>query len=662
MSPSPTSISAPSHLPAPLNLEQVLEQTLAHLAQVVAFRCACIALLREGQLHVAAEQGLGHPVSSAGRVLPTHHPAIRRVLEGAEPVVLSGSEARRSAPKWSGLSELEAWLGVPLMSRGRAFGILILECDRADAFGQNAVTLAQAFAGQAAIGILSARWMLEMQRSMRRSQLHQARLQEALDGLPDGLLVLDLEQRILLSNIAARGYLRRLSEVTGEQLPEKLGNKPLDLLLDTSSASGRWLRLQSADGREEFEATARRLVQADGPDQWLLVLRDITQSLRLEQYLQTQDRLTTVGRLASGIVHDFNNTMAVVTLYAQLVLRTAKLSQKDRERLETVHEQAREASRLIQQITAFSHKSTVERVSMDLAQLLKEATADLKNGLPRNIRLELQIDEGPFPMRGNTDGLQQMVRDLADHAREGMPAGGPLHIALSSQSVRASEPLPLPDMHIGDWYRLSITDGGHGLGPERLSHIFEPYYGRKSQGGDGRRSLAQVYSIVKQHDGFIDARSLPGEGTSFTIYLPAHIRPAPEATRPAAAEPVMGHGQRILVVEDDTQTREALAEIIELLNYRVVTAANGEEALALFDSSGSEIDLVISDMEMPTMGGAQLYRAFRNRRKQVKMILLSGYPLDSDGRDMLSQGIVAYIQKPLRVHEIAAAIQDALPA
>jgi CheY-like chemotaxis protein len=205
----------------------------------------------------------------------------------------------------------------------------------------------------------------------------------------------------------------------------------------------------------------------------------------------------------------------------------------------------------------------------------------------------------------------------------------------------------------GHWISISITDTGAGISPENLPYLFEPFFTTKEVGEGTGLGLAQVYGIVKQHDGYIDVASQEAVGTMFTLYLPAS--PLLSVYQPEPASPTLprGSGQVILLVEDDVKVLEVTKMMLERLDYQVLTATNGREALDVFEQNQDSIALVLTDVTMPELGGLALARALLERDKGVKVVALTGYPLDTKAKTMLSQGVVDWLQKPLRYSQLA---------
>jgi CheY-like chemotaxis protein len=252
--------------------------------------------------------------------------------------------------------------------------------------------------------------------------------------------------------------------------------------------------------------------------------------------------------------------------------------------------------------------------------------------------------------------------NLAVNARDAMPGGGELRIAI--ERIRVEENAgPLPDMPPGDWIRLTISDTGTGIHPDLLPHIFEPFFTTKAPKGTGL-GLAQVYGIVKQHDGCIDVDTQIGQGTAFILYLPALSVSAMEMQLPQSQPLIEGEGQTILIVEDDAETRKALVDSLELVGYQTLAAKNGQEALTIWEQHTDEIALVLSDVVMPEMGGVALFYALRERDASIKMALLTGHLLEDQLGNQLeqlkAQGLVGWLQKPSNLEQLARFIARAL--
>jgi two-component system cell cycle sensor histidine kinase/response regulator CckA len=484
------------------------------------------------------------------------------------------------------------------------------------------------------------------------------RVQHIVDTVPEGVILLDPDLRVLLANPLGKKDLDTLASAQVGDVLTHLGGRPIEELL-TSPPKGLWHEVTIE--HRSFQAIARSIENGPTPKGWVLVVRDVTQQREVERRLQQQERLSTVGQLAAGMAHDFNNIMAVIALYAGLSLRASDLSEEMRERLQTISEQAYRASSLIQQILDFSRRAVLERGPLDLVAFLKDQIQLLQRTLPEHIQIDMSYDEDEYTVNADPTRIQQAVMNLATNARDAMPEGGHLHFALERIAFGERDTPPLPEMKPGRWICLTVTDTGAGIPPEMQPHVFDPFFTTKEPGKGSGLGLPQVYGIVKQHEGHIDFATEPGLGTTFTLYLPALSVPQPPATAVESEPLPQGQGQTILVVEDGAATRRALVESLKVLNYQVLEATNGQQALEVFEQHIGAIDLVLSDVVMPEMGGKALLHALQARAPSVRVVLLTGHPLDErELEDLRALGLRSWALKPLSLEQLARVMAEAL--
>jgi PAS domain S-box-containing protein len=389
--------------------------------------------------------------------------------------------------------------------------------------------------------------------------------------------------------------------------------------------------------------------------------RDVTERVRAERRAQEQDRLAAVGQLAAGIAHDFNNILGTIGLYAELLRRNEKLPSSDQERIDTIIRQTHRGAALTGQVLDFSRRSVMEMHSFDLKAFVYEIQEMLSRTLPESIRLNFQYEGEHFTVEADPTRIQQMVMNLALNARDAMPQGGDLTIHLSRCSLAPGQTPPAAGLDAGEWIALRLADTGSGIAAEDLPHIFEPFFTTKPPGKGTGLGLAQVHGIVAQHNGLVTVDSRPGEGTAFTVYLPAAAgEQAGDHRLHLPRSYARGQGEQILLVEDDTTARQAMQEILQALNYKVFASGSGEEALQEYDRRGAEIDLVLSDIVMPDKGGVELYRALQAINPAVKIVLMTGYPTGQGTRELLDQRQVNWLQKPFTAEALGKTLRQML--
>ncbi|MFN2283816.1 MAG: ATP-binding protein, partial [Anaerolineae bacterium] len=310
-------------------------------------------------------------------------------------------------------------------------------------------------------------------------------------------------------------------------------------------------------------------------------------------------------------------------------------------------------------------RAILERRPFDLLPLLKEEVKLLERTLPENITITLDYDSDPrasYVLNGSPTAMQQILMNLAVNARDAMPNGGmlcfdlaPLHVEDTDADV-AVDANSIHGIGAGEWIKLTVSDTGAGIPADVLPHIFDPFYTTKEPGAGTGLGLAQVYGIVGMHDGQIRVEAQEGAGATFIIYLPAVMVTAPEKPDTGVEELPPGQGQTILVVEDSSITRQAVADSLVALDYRVQVAENGQQALTILEERPEEIALVLSDVVMPGMGGIGLIEAMQQRGLNTPVVLLTGHPLKKDWANLK----VDWILKPPNLETLARVIAKAL--
>jgi signal transduction histidine kinase/ActR/RegA family two-component response regulator len=409
-----------------------------------------------------------------------------------------------------------------------------------------------------------------------------------------------------------------------------------------------------------YEVIARPIPSGPEPEQWILLIDDVTQSRQLQTQMQLQERLATVGQMAAGIAHDFNNIMAVILLYAEMAARTTTLPERDRERLLTIKQQAYRATDLIRQILDFSRQSMLERQLIDLLPLVKEQVKLLERTLPESITTRLDLDQESYVVHADPTRMQQLVMNLAINARDAMPDGGELSIGLARMRVESELGGEHADRPAREWVQLTVADTGEGIPTEVLPRIFDPFFTTKAHGKGTGLGLAQVHGIVAQHDGTIEVTTEPAQGTTFTVYLPARATDSTVVPITFGAETALGHGELVLVVEDNFALRMAMTEMVEAMHYQVVVAADGQAALHLLQTRGHEVAVVLSDVVMPNLGGVALLHAMREQGWTMPVIFMTGHSLETDMAALEGDEVFAWLPKPVSPLQLAGALADAV--
>jgi two-component system, cell cycle sensor histidine kinase and response regulator CckA len=546
-----------------------------------------------------------------------------------------------------------ATITVPILSEGRRIGGLVVASGKPRTWLAEEIALIEGVGRQLGGAV-------ERIELLEKIQDQAQQVRRIMDTVPEGVLVLDGNREIVLANPIAQEYLEDLVGLqVGDILPD-LGGRPMNELLDPNFQT-LWYELNlPGPPRRVFELAVQPLAEGKYFGSWVLVLREMTQERENQARIQMQDRLATVGQLAAGIAHDFNNIMAAIVVYADLLTRDPNLLPISRDRLAIIQNQVQRAASLIRQILDFSRRSVIEQSTLDLLPFIKELDKLLRRVLPETIRIELSYQPGEYLVCADPTRLQQVFMNLAVNASDATPEGGKLYFELDRFSCEEGERPPCVELPPGDWIRITVRDTGEGIPPEVLPHIFEPFFTTKPVGQGTGLGLAQAYGIIRQHDGYIDVHSQVGEGTSFNIYLKAQVPAVPVPAPELPATELHGTGEMLLVVEDDPAARAAMRALLEAYDYQVLTATNGAEALRIFEQRSESIDLVVSDVVMPVMGGMALYQALCQQWPQVKMLFVTGHPVREQEKDILERGNVHWLQKPFSVQIFSQVVHDLL--
>ncbi len=421
-----------------------------------------------------------------------------------------------------------------------------------------------------------------------------------------------------------------------------------------------------------FNAWYEPLRDADGSVRGATgVCIDVTEQHTLEAQMHRQQRLAAIGQLAGGIAHDFNNLLSTIIMYAALIQRVRRLPAEAVPLSQVIIDESHRAARLIRQILDFSRRSAMAVEPVDLRAFIQETFDILQKTLPENITLSLDIAPGEYVVNADPTRIQQVLMNLALNARDAMPDGGDLRVSLARvQTVhpnglaeRRFDAATLPPLAAGEWVRLTVTDTGVGMPEDVRAHLFEPFFTTKGAKGTGL-GLAQVYGIVKQHGGEIEVETAPGRGTTFHIDLPAYhpesAREEPETT-PAPFD-LEGHGETLLLVEDEENVRRAALQSLETLGYRVMAAADGEAALNIYETAhnGKDIALVITDLVMPGMSGRELLQRLRQINPELRAVALTGHVLQEEAEVLRREGLAELVYKPLDLNMLARVVRRAL--
>lgn len=395
---------------------------------------------------------------------------------------------------------------------------------------------------------------------------------------------------------------------------------------------------------------------------WEMTALDVTGQRALETQLRQAQKMEAVGQLTGGIAHDFNNLLTVILSNTEFALGSVSSEQAElREDLEEVRGAANRGAALVKKLLGFSRGGQLELEPVDIGQLAGDTLGLLRRLLPESIEIQLDVDPNVGAVPADAGAVEQILMNLATNARDAMPDGGSIEILVKRAWLDAGYQATHPWTEPGEYVCLAVTDTGIGMDKETTERIFEPFFTTKPSGEGTGLGMAMVFGIVKQHGGYANVYSEPGQGTVVKIYFPVAPNAKSATYSPQAVpEELPGGNETILVVEDEEAIRRAAKRILEKRGYRVLLAADGEEALELFGKHESEIDLILSDLVMQKLGGRQLYEALKLEEKTVNFLFMSGYASGELQESTTLEADVPFLRKPWTVADLLTRVREVL--
>lgn len=401
--------------------------------------------------------------------------------------------------------------------------------------------------------------------------------------------------------------------------------------------------------------------ESDGLPAHVWMLRDISERQELTAQLLQSQKLEAVGKLAGGVAHDFNNMLSIILGYTEIARKRFAPSEPVVEELQQVEIAGKKAANLVRQLLLFSRKQPLKFTSIDLPQTIEELVKMLSRVLGENIRLALDLADDCWRIEGDAGNIDQVIMNLAVNARDAMAAGGVLSMKVENMVVDEQYCQHHLEARPGRFVRFSVSDTGTGMCDDQLEHIFEPFYTTKEVGKGTGLGLAVVYGIVKSHKGWVNVYSEPGLGTTFRLHLPAVSAAASVAAATVSDREIFqGHGERILVVEDDDMIRQLELSALGQNGYVVTGAASAEEGLERFTEQGGDFDLVMSDVVLPVMNGVTFVKMLRESKPNLGVLLCSGYADQKKYWPFIHERGYAFLEKPFTIVTLYKAVREAL--
>lgn len=503
---------------------------------------------------------------------------------------------------------------------------------------------------------------LEWYRARRRFEARIREQAALIDKAHDAILVQSLDGQVIYANPSAvRLYGWSSEELQRGGAVEQLFGVDAEVVAkarQVAKDAGEWngeLRQQTKVGRVVIVASRWTLIRDErgAPQQLLVINSDITEQKELEaQFLRTQ-RMNTIGTLAGGMAHDLNNALAPILMGAQL-LRRKSSDAETRNLLSLMESNTQRGADMVRQVLLFARGRGGEFERLEIAPLVRELEKMIRETFPKSIAVETFLPKDLWPVRGNPTQLHQVLLNLCVNARDAMPNGGKLSFVADNVELNAAEASQIPEGRAGKFVSVSVTDAGTGIPPEVLEKIFEPFFTTKGEGRGTGIGLATVLRLIKTHQGFLRVESEVGSGTTFEVFLPQAEATAAVSVAEIPSDLPRGNGELLLVADDELAIRELMNSELSAVGYRVLVAADGAEAVALFEQHSSEVRLLITDNAMPVLSGREAIAQVRQRQPTLPVIYTS-----ADAGDEATAGVTV-LSKPFALEELLKAIRDAL--
>ena len=578
----------------------------------------------------------------------------------ARPVVIDDFQRDGSTAPWQerasrhGLASCSAF---PIRKGGEVVGVFCVHADSIGQFGLKEVRLLEEVAGDMSFALDH----LEAEVARRRIEERNLQLAMIVDSSDDAIISRSLDHAILTWNRgAAKIYGYTEAEMAGQTMNVLI---PTDRLAEVADIDARLRRDESIppfetvrlrkDGRKiQVAVTVSALRDSEGRVIGAAtVARDITEQKELAAQFFRAQRLESVGKLAGGLAHDLNNILAPIMMGLPL-LRRDVTEPKAHLRLDMMEASVNRGAQIIRHILMFSRGTELNQGPIQTRHLVREIAEVLEQTLPKSITVQGKFPRELWLVDADATQFHQVVMNLCVNARDAMPQGGVLTLSGENVPLDAEGAKGLPEAQPGRYVRWTVADTGEGIAPENLERIFEPFFTTKPPDKGTGLGLSTVRNLVRDFGGFINVITQPGVGTRFALYLPATISAEFKA---ATAHPVLpaGHGETVLLVDDEFSILQMIEEVLCTHGYRVVAVESGAAALVAYRDHAEEISLLLADLIMPGMSGAELIRQLRSRNPDLKVIAISGV-LDrtASGASQMDIMADAFLHKPFTMEEL----------
>lgn len=642
-----------------VELETVFHNSLEKVCELLNANCGWIYLVKDAKLY------LNHAYKTDLKFFPDGIDISSRLIESFKQPPESGELILRDDKQFNRELEhtgIQSWASIPLEMKNEFGGILIIASRKTDAFNIKDLELLQAFGNQISLALNNAYLFEQIKQS---EQLYA----DLYENLPDMYHSINREGTIVSCNNTESEFLGySKNEIIGQNIlklyPENqhlIITKRLKNIFD----NGKEIKdidevMQKKDGMLIDVSVNSSLVYGvdNKPVLVRVVARDITNQKKLEQKIIQAQKIDSIGNLAGGVAHDFNNILNSILGPASMMKRKLKPEDSFYKYVNLIEDSARRGASVTRQLLAFSRKSNIYFTHVDMNKIIEETVRLFERSVPKSTQIRWEISEDSIMVNADEGQIEQAILNLFINAQDAMPQGGV--VTISCKPVVIKEPIPAPfnDVQPGSYAAIKVLDTGTGIPSEILYKIFEPFFTTKDQSKGTGLGLSVVFGMVKSHQGYINVESEIGVGTVFTIYLP--LVEKYKFTEPELrSENIAGGIENIMLVDDDAGANIVGGDILLELGYKVDIVRDGYQALEKIENK-KFYDLVILDLNMPGISGKEVFYKIRKLNPNIKILICSGYSDSILNDDAFINEIDGYLHKPYLYEDLARSVRNVM--
>jgi len=643
-----------------IEINYLLQNVLQEILRVLEVEYGWIYRIVDNRVVLSAQRGaeeLKAPIIPAGEEITSNHYSwIREPRIQKKPKEDSGGN-----DPWP-YQEIEAWVSVPVMMKDQFFGTIVIASRNREAFSNKQVELITAFSNQIGVAIENATLF-------ERLRTSEERYMDLFEHSPDMYHIVNHEGIIVSCNHTEADRL-------GYRKEELIGHPVTKLYPPTYHIEARTLHQEIFANDREIKGLEEQMVHSNGelidvsvstsliyddlkkPILMRVVARDITEKKKMEAKILHAQRIDSIGNLAGGVAHDFNNILTSILGSTTIMKRKMRKNDPWFRFVEIIETAAKRGAGFTRQLLTFARKSNVQFRPVVLNDIIEETLHLFEHSTDKTISVKKILTSEVCLVNGDDGQIQQSLLNLLINARDAMPDGGVVSVQSEKINFDTRTSAAIAESRTGEYVAISVTDHGMGMERQIQQRIFEPFFTTKDQGKGTGLGLAVVYGVVNAHNGFITVQSEPGIGSQFTLYFPL-LKETDRSLQALKSQKLQRGRERVLVVDDEENVAEVIGGMLSNLGYSVTTAGSGKKAVTLYKKK-PHFDVVILDMNMPVMGGKETYAKLKAVDPNVRIIISTGYSNKSFESSPAGESAEAFLQKPYQLEELSRTMREVL--